>query len=326
MLQLRNETELPVALFALPDPDGVETLHVVVQQTFSLVPDAPATPQRPIARADVRVGEGPAAWLQRPSVVHIAKPWSEVLVEGEAVVPHGEAVPSLDVEIVVGSLRRVVRVLGDRWFTGHSAPFATGPASFQRMPLTPTRAFGGPGEVRNPAGMGFVASGVDTASLRGLPLPNLEDPFALFTGPGDAPEPALLSPLDASWQPRLGYAGTYDDTWDRTRAPFLPTDFDTRFAQVAPRTMWIEPGLRGGEAITLVHLSDTPRIDSRVPARPLAVHAWYRGETVALPVRIETLHLFPGEGVGTVVYRATLRCGHRLLDVAEVAVGWGEAP
>ena len=81
MLQLRNETALPAALFALPDPDGVEALHVVVQRTFELSPGGPTRrDQRPLDRVDVRGGEGPAAWIRRPGVVHVAKAFADVLL------------------------------------------------------------------------------------------------------------------------------------------------------------------------------------------------------------------------------------------------------
>lgn len=321
MLQLRNETDLPAALFALPDPDGVEALHLVVQRTFALTPGGPThRDQRPIDRVDALGGEGPAAWLRRPGVVHVAKAFTEVLLEAEAVAPGGSAVTALDVGLQVGPLRRALRVVGDRYFTGLRAPLATEPEPFLRVPLTPHRAFGGAGDARNPLGVGWWPTDRDIAGRRGQRLPNVEDPAAMLRAPGDAPTPALVTPLPPSWHPRAGYAGTYDEAWAQRRAPFLPVDFDRRFAQVAAPAQWVSPGLYGGEPITLVHVADAPRIESRVPAQGLAAEAWWAGRAVPLPMRLETLHLFPAEGVGTVVYRAMLRCGPRLLDVAAVTV------
>ena len=46
MLQLRNRTALPTKLLAIPDPDGVETLHVMVKATFALTPAVNATARR----------------------------------------------------------------------------------------------------------------------------------------------------------------------------------------------------------------------------------------------------------------------------------------
>jgi len=328
VLQLRNRTALPTKLLAIPDPDGVETLHVMVKATFALTPAAPlVAQQRPIALADVTEGEGAEAWLRVPSEVHPAQPGAEVLVDGHAVAPGGRAVGVLDVGVSVGAWRRALRVFGDRQYTGVAAPWCTDPAPFARMPLTPRRAFGGvcpvtrQVEPRNPLGVGLAPDDMrDLRALRGVALPNVEDPEALLGRPGDRPPPALLTPVAAAWHPRAGRAGTYDDAWDRSRAPFLPSDFDPRFLHAASEAMWLPTRPLGGEAIALHHLSDSPLVESRVPALGLRVRAMFRGDVVTLPALAETLHLFPDEGVATLLVRATLRCGHRVLDVAAVEI------
>ncbi len=328
MLQLRNRTTLPTTLLAIPDPDGVEALHVMVKATFALTPAATlVAQQRPIALADVTEGEGAEAWLRVPSEVHPAKPGAEVLVDGHAVAPGGRAVGVLDVGLAVGAWRRTLRVFGDRQYTGVAAPWCTDPAPFARMPLTPRRAFGGvcpvtqQVEPRNPLGVGLAPDDLgDLRALRGVALPNVEDPDALLGRPGDRPPPALLAAVAAAWHPRAGRAGTYDDAWDRSRAPFLPSDFDPRFLQAASEAMWLPTRPLGGEAITLRHLSDSPLVESRVPALGLRVRVMFRGDVVTLPVLAETLHFFPDEGVATLLVRATLRCGHRVLDVAAVEI------
>ncbi|MBK6532195.1 MAG: DUF2169 domain-containing protein [Deltaproteobacteria bacterium] len=333
MLQLRNRTALPTKLLAIPDPDGVETLHVMVKATFALTPAAPLAPQqRPIALADVTEGDGAEAWLRVPSEVHPAKPGAEVLVDGHALAPGGRSVGVLDVGLAVGAWQRTLRVFGDRQYTGVAARWCTDPAPFARMPLTPRRAFGGicpvtqQVEPRNPLGLGLAPDGLrDLRVLRGVALPNVEDPDALLGRPGDRPPPALLTPVAAAWHPRAGRVGTYDDAWDRSRAPFLPTDFDPRFLHAAPEAMWLPTRPLGGEAITLHHLSESPLVESHVPVLGLRVRAKFRGEVVALAVHAETLHLFPNEGVATLLVRATLRCGHRVLDVAAVEIDAGGA-
>lgn len=329
MLQLRNETGLPAKLFAIPDVDGVDALHVVVQAAFALTPDAPLLrEQPPVDLADVREGEGDDAWVRRPGVVHLPRRRTDVLVDGEAVAPGGRAVTALDAAVEVGPLRRAMRVFGPRAFTGHAAPFCTAPAPFTRVALTPANAFGGrfgpdAADARNPLGAGFVPPGLrDLAALRDRPLPAVEDPDDLVRRPGDAPAPVLWTPVAPSWQPRAARAGTYDDAWSRARAPFLPEDFDERFSQAAAERAWVAPHLRGGERVALTHLADAPVIEARVPTYRPAVTARFRGADAALPVNLEALHLAPGEGRATALWRATLRCGHRLLDVAAVTIRW----
>jgi hypothetical protein len=70
------------------------------------------------------------------------------------------------------------------------------------------------------------------------------------------------------------------------------------------------------------HLADAPVIEARVPTFRPAVTARFRGADAALPVSLEALQLAPGEGCATALWRATLRCGHRLLDVAAVTIRW----
>lgn len=328
MLQLANRSALPAKLLTLPDPDGVDALHVLVKATFALTPDAPLAPaQRPVQLSEARVGEGALSWLRLPSEAHPPKPGCELLIEGDVVAPGGTPVTVLDAGVAVGAFERLVRAFGDRQYTGYAAPFCSAPAAFTRVPLTPERAFGGryapdgSYDPRNPVGAGFVPEGLrDLGALRGIALPNLEDPYALIAQPGDRPAPRWFGAVSAAWSPRAERAGTYDDVWDRARAPFLPTDFDPAFNMVTPDPMWLPSRLVGGERIALQHLAERPWIESRVPALGLRVLARVRGETRELSALSETLHLFPNEGVGTLLLRATLRCGHRVLDVSSVEI------
>ncbi len=325
MLQLANHTALPAKILSLPDPDGVDALHVLVKVTFALTADAPLVDeQRPIVTADEWEGEGDAAWLRRASELHPPKAATDVLLEAVAVTPHARAVTELDVGVAVGPLRRELTVIGDRFYTGLDAPWCTAPTPFTRMPLTPDRAFGGRHatsglvDPRNPVGVGLAPS--NGSDLCGLRLPNVEDAAERMRRVGDRPSPALVTPVAASWSPRAQRAGTYDDAWDRARAPFLPVDFDARFLQVASDGWQVTPHLQGGEPIELRHLAAEPVIRSRVPVTGLRVDALYRGAPCPLAPRIETLHLLPSEGLATLTLRATLRCGHRLLDVAAVEI------
>jgi hypothetical protein len=55
---------------------------------------------------------------------------------------------------------------------------------------------------------------------------------------------------------RAQYAGTYDESWQRQRAPLLPADFDDRFYNIAPIDQQLDR-YPAGETITLVNM--TPR-------------------------------------------------------------------
>ena len=49
--------------------------------------------------------------------------------------------------------------------------------------------------------------------------------------------------------PRRGFAGTYGARWQRTRAPYLPVDFDPRFLQFAVGGMAFDFHLKGNETV-----------------------------------------------------------------------------
>nr|MBK7069177.1 DUF2169 domain-containing protein [Deltaproteobacteria bacterium] len=75
---------------------------------------------------------------------------------------------------------------------------------------------------------------------------------------------------------------TYDDAWDRSRAPFLPTDFDPRFQQAASEPMWL-PRASWGRA----HRAAPPRrgaqVESRVPSLGLRVRARFAARSWRCP-------------------------------------------
>ena len=118
-------------------------------------------------------------------------------------------------------------------------------------------------EPRNPVGRGIV--GRDGVPADGQPLPNLEDPKALLSAPTDRPTPACFAPIAPTWLPRRNFAGTYDDAWITSRAPYLPLDFDARFFHVAPPEL-IAPGfLQGGEPVELAGFTAGPPVRFQLP-------------------------------------------------------------
>jgi hypothetical protein len=228
-----------------------------------------------------------------------------------------------------------VRVVGDRTWRG-AVGGATPPAPFVSMPLCYERAFGGRDqdsagarsarvegavgvEERNPVGVGFRAA----RRLRwgaGVRLPNLEDPVCPWRALGDRPPPAGFGFLAPSWQPRRGYAGTYDEAWAATRAPFLPRDFDPRFANAASAGLTFEEGLRGGEPIALDGVSRTGTVRSVVPALWPRVEVVVAGKREAPPVQLETVLIEPDEQRMSLTWRAALRCDKRALKIERIHI------
>lgn len=329
MLQLLNHTGLAAAVLATPDARGIETLSTLVKGTFDLrrldgsgVP-APAADQVPVALADEHHGDPDASSIRVPADFSLGKPGTDVLLAGSARAPHGRSVPWMDVSLAAGPVRKTVRVFGDRFWDGRAA---TPPRPFERMPLTWELAFGGADgeevEERNPVGRGFVAPGAG-APPEGFALPNLEDPHHPLASWEHAPPPAAFGPVAPHWLPRRAWAGTYDDAWRISRAPYLPEDFDTRFFQLAPDGLAAPGHLRGGEPVEVSGATPEGPLRFLLPTLDVRVEHRLDGATETAPASLETVLVEPDESRVVLVWRAALPCDGKLLRVREITVRTG---
>ena len=164
------------------------------------------------------------------------------------------------------------------------------------LPIHPADVLSASGEVRYPADLVPAKIGTDVV-CNGYVYAPRDEPCrrcdaelrvgnvvrrVTATGPRSEPdaEPALfervplgvahapgLSALGPGSEQRRRYMGTFDDAWQRERAPLLPEDMDARFWNAAELSC--ASGLVGGEAITLVSLSRGGRIETVLPRVPL---------------------------------------------------------
>ena len=330
MLQLHNETPFRAHIAVFPDPTGIETLYITARAAFQLAGAglAVAPEQRQIQLADEHGGDPARSSLVRAGEVHLLKPGTDVVLLGEAFAPGGRAATSVDVKLSVGPVTKTVRVFGDRsWVTGASDHISS-PEPFLRMPLVYERAFGGVVELdpdtgrttldpRNPAGVGFARlRGGGVISARALP--NLEDPARLITSIDDRPPPAGLGFIAPSWEPRRLFAGTYDKAWQRTRAPYLPEDFDPRYFHVAHPDLVCKGHLRGGEIIEVHNASPSGAMRVRVPRCEIEAAVKIAGATSRPPLALETVLIEPGERLVSLLFRGALSCDKRMLAIEHV--------
>ncbi|MBM4359037.1 MAG: DUF2169 domain-containing protein [Deltaproteobacteria bacterium] len=240
-----------------------------------------------------------------PLDVGLDKPRGEVLVHGACHAPGGIPATEVRVRVGCGPVERQLVVSGDRVFR-EGVP--TAPEPFVVMPLSPERAFGGPGFPDNPRGKGAPAS--DDEEAEGRALPNVEDEGARIVEPADRPPCAAgLGPVDLSAPTRLRRAGTHDEAWLRERAPFHPDDLDPTFFNEAPEAQWLEGHFTGEEGFVLEGLHPTkPRLEGRLPAVVARAFVERRGglalEEVAMP--LETVHLFPEAERAIAIFRGAL--------------------
>jgi hypothetical protein len=327
MLQLRNQTPFAAQLMLLPDRDGIDTLFTVIKGTFTIGERLGlAAEQLPLTLADEFHGDPMTSSIRVPSDVSIGKVGTDVVINGSAWAPEARPTWQMDVSAVVGPVSKEARVFGDRvWEAGASGATASWVAPFLRMPLAWERAFGGSdvtekgpaAEPRNPVGAGFRASN-GSKPLPGLPLPNIEDPAALISSSKDAPPPMGFGAVASHWLPRRAYAGTYDDAWMKNRAPYLPSDFDLRFGQVAAPGLQAPGFLQGGEVVELHGMTPQGALRFTLPAVRLRVDYRVTPTIEARHPVLDTVIIEPDSSRLVMVWRAGLACDKRVRKIRDV--------
>jgi hypothetical protein len=315
--QIVNRTPFAAAQSWVRDRNGAEVWLVAIKCTFDITPDGStviSSEQPPVLRIPEYCGEPGKSSLRFESDLVLTKATTDVVVLGHACAPEGIPVAELDVGLRIGAMQKSLRVFGDRVWT------ANGPSRaqpFTKMPLMYERAFGGvdrkatdPGRAwdwRNPVGTGFATSNLNVV---GMSLPNFEYPDQLVSTWDNRPAPAGLGPIASFWQPRAAFAGTYDSTWENTRQPLLPQDFDERFFQCAPIDQQTPAFLSGGERVVLVNLSRIGQTRFQLPEIELdLVTKFMDGERrFHEPPKLHTVILQPDIPRVSLVWHSALEC------------------
>lgn len=330
MLQLQNQTPFAPMFAVFPDADGIDTLYATVGATFTLAGThlEIATRQVPVQLEDEYANDPLHSSLLMSTELYLEKPSTDIVMIGEAWAPRGRPVSELDVTCSVGPIRKTVRVFGDRAWTGRLDVRISSAAPFTRMPLVYERAFGGILEMdshgkptridpRNPVGIG-PARATSSGDVILRPLPNLEDPARLIRSPSDEPPPANFAFVAPTWEPRRSYVGTYDEAWRKTRAPYLPNDFDPRFFHVASPDLICKTYLVGGEPVELLNASPCGPLRFRLPVCELELEVRIAGNIERRRLRLETVLLHPGEDRVRLLFRGAIRCDKRALRIQAI--------
>jgi hypothetical protein len=275
--EVLNRTPFEFSPLFLADETGRPLLVCVSRATFFIGESGELN----LADAQMKVNPSGEFWDPEKAGSYRYEPDAAFTKLGTDVVLVGHAQATrepttvMDVGIRVGSLQKVVRVFGDRyWVKGQSGSVMTRPQPFERIPLCYERAFGGwdrtspdpdqhTFEPRNPVGLGFHGAGASTAGE--VRVPNLEDPRAPIADWRDRPMPAGLGFTSPHWQPRAALAGTYDEAWAKTRKPLLPADFDRRFFSAASSGLSVPGYLTGSEPVTVIGCTADGRLDFALP-------------------------------------------------------------
>ena len=329
MLQLKNTTPFAATIALFPNEHGVDTLYIIVKATFDLSARiAMAERQVPLTLADEHWGEAENSSLKYAAEMHLCKPATDVALVGQAWAPSGRPAAALDVRLAVAEREKTIRVFGDRHWRKDGA--LSSPQPFERMPIVYERAYGGIhtpdpeapqslAEARNPVGVGFPGKRSKQELLE-QPLPNIEDPAQLIRQPGQQSVPAGFGFIAATWQPRCQHAGTYDADWQKTRAPYLPDDFNPRFFNAAAPEFVFDRYLQGGEPVEVDNANPSGPLRFHLPECQLNTQVAIANRTETPPLNLETVLIEPDEHRLCLTWRAALPCDKQTLNVREVTI------
>ncbi len=325
MATIHNHTGAEHFWFEKSGPTGEPLDVLVIRATFDLAANTDKVSlskvQTPISFGDEFAGPIETSPLrsvvQEDGDLVPFKPGTDILFIGHAQAPSGKPHTDWLAGVRVGDKRKTLRLHGPRQFRSGWSGWNIGPAQpVTSVALDYRLAYGGcidipaglasdgqPDTLKyasNPAGCGWLPDAVALKGLskpvrqfvdlwisnqKTLPAPQIEAVDTPVTAPQQNAIPQGLSPIARWWAPRISYQGNYDDPWQTTRAPLLPTDFDSRYYQSANADMVATPYLVGNESVTLVGLLKE-RVEMELPGwRIIAAVEHTSGEhTVSLPV------------------------------------------
>ena len=331
MLQLKNNTAISPAMAFLPNENGIDSLYVILKASFEILPTVKLLEtQIPPFQGDVYWGEPNESSIKYASDIQLGKPSTDIILIGSAQAKDRVPAHSLDVSLQVAKQKSALTVFGDREWQGGSISRAH---PFETMPLIYENAYGGThtsqeqgetltlSEACNPVGKGFIGKRRGE-EIDGLQLPNLENPKQLISTSRDQPNPVCFGFIAPSWQPRVQYAGTYDDTWKTTTAPYLPKDFDKRFFHAAHQTLITDQHLIGGEPVTINNVSPAGELNFQLPINPLEVLVHINNRKEKPPVSMQTVLIEPDENRFSIIWQASMQCDKEMLNIEQIDVNY----
>ncbi len=141
-----------------------------------------------------------------------------------------------------------------------------------------------------------------------IPLRSLEEGGGKGSSSAEGKAPDGFGFYPRSRQPRLGYAGTYDDAWKAERAPFLPADFDYRYFQSAYPDLVLPAYPAGGEPLRIRNAAPDGWIEARVPAIAIEASVRFEAREDVGRMALDTIVCEPDDRRMTLLWRRMVPC------------------
>lgn len=337
--EVDNRTPFQFAPVFVADEEGRPIVATIVKATLAI--DARGTSrlaakQESVDFAGKYHGEPAKNSVRREPEVAFTKPGTDCVLQGHATSPRPAT--QIDVGFRVGPVTKMARVTGDRrWEPGLLGTKASPPQPFERLPLLWERAFGGwdrtpenedhhQYEPQNPVGVGFVAK--KGKLLPGAPLPNIEDPRDLLTSQGGRVQPVGFGFTGHHWQPRARLGGTFDEAWEKERAPRLPVDFDRRFFLAAAPGLSTATHLLGNEPVVVIGATPEGRWEFSLPGieAPRCAVALRQGPVQDLRTALDTVIVDADLRQVVLLWRAFTTLRHGPHDVRAFTITAANVP
>jgi hypothetical protein len=295
------------------DCNGAETWIVAVKASYLIKPDGKigiAEPQNPVLCPHY-FGEPGKSSLQYESDLELTKPGTDIILHGHAWAPNDKPVTQMGVMLKAGPVNKMLEITGDRfWEQGILGTRLSGPLAFDKMPLTYENTYGGTDDskTRNGAPYAFDENPVGTGfALRKKNLGGKKAPNIRYFKNGNG-KPACFGSMPAHWMPRAKYAGTYDDKWQKHKAPLLPDDFDDRYYHCAPPDQQVPGYLKGGEIVEIYKMSPHGPLKFMLPSPELTFKTVLGRTVKEHKAKFHTLILEPDIPGFSMVWHTALNC------------------
>lgn len=278
-MKLMPDLEFSSFAFRHWDSAGNEVGVLIAKATFCIDDGKPlsryTTPQLPFLYSDSYHGEQNLSAIKQESDLAPFKPFTDVTLNAVARSPEAKLLNGWSVQIEVkGALSYGFDVTGERSWevegTGEASKWVLSDIKpITELPLRYEYAYGGmvPDSEEsliehpyNPIGRGLLT---DYLLNQGQAVPAPQIGLAADFSTLEAGRDITVcgcGPITKSWLPRLAFAGTLDEAWQRERHPCMPDNFEIAYWNHAPLPLQTKRGyLRGDERIQLTGLRHEPK-------------------------------------------------------------------
>jgi len=237
-----------------------------------------------------------------------AKPHGEILAAGKAFAPDKIPTDKMTVSITLGKVKKSLKVIGDRRWTGGFFSPASLPEKFTEMPLVYQNTYGALDYDKNPFGKGIINKKYKNEKNGYYSLPNIYLDNEKTNADKNERSVAGFGPLDICWPQRACYQGTYDQQWLENDHPGFPKNTKPQLFNAAPLDQQIKNYFQPGEAYQIKGMNaEYPLIKGQLPK--VKVRAFIQQQIGAKEVfkeintAIDTVWFFPELEMGVAIYR-----------------------